>query len=67
MPLLWEDAKDLAYELGLLVEKGELQQPAPEIDPRKVEIAFMQAKIDQGIYEIGAVVEMLVLDIASRR
>jgi len=65
VPLLWEDAKDLAYEEGLLVEKGALQQPAPEIDPRKVEIAFMRAKIDQAIYEIGVEVEILTTQIVS--
>ena len=67
VPLLWGDAKDLAYDLGLLVERGELQQPTPEIDSRKVEITFMNAKMDQAIYEIGVEVEILAAQIVSGR
>jgi hypothetical protein len=45
-PLLWESAKIFAYEVGLLVGEGELQNPAPEIDPAVVEAAFAQAMRD---------------------
>jgi hypothetical protein len=60
VPLLWEDAKIFAYEVGLLVGNGELQEPAPEVDPQRVEIAFRHARIDMAIYEIGVGVEILV-------
>lgn len=44
-PLLWEDAKDFAYELGLLVREGDLQKPVPEVDPFRVELEFTRAKL----------------------
>ena len=65
VPLLWEDAKDFAYEVGLLTEKGKLQEPAPEVDPERVEIAFIHARVDQSLYEFGVAVEELAAEIAA--
>lgn len=67
VPLLWEDAKIFAYETGLLAGKGELQQPAPEVDPKRVEIAFLETKIDMVLYEIGVGAEILAAEIMSHR
>ena len=41
-PLAFYDARDLAYDLGILVGDGELQDPAPDVDPMDVEIAFIK-------------------------
>jgi len=35
-------AKELAYEIGLLVDDGELADPAPEVNPIVVDTAFLQ-------------------------
>jgi hypothetical protein len=47
IPLGWEASKNLAYELGILAGRGELQDPAPQIDPLAVERAFEEAR--QGV------------------
>lgn len=53
-PLLWEDARNFAYEVGLLAGEGELQNPAPEVDPDLVELAF----VDAGLGMVSAQLEM---------
>ncbi len=43
IPLMFCDARDLAYDLGVLVGDGELQDPTPDVDPMDVEIAFLKS------------------------
>ena len=42
MLLMFYEARDLGYDLGLLVGEGELQNPPPEINPPVVEAAFQK-------------------------
>jgi hypothetical protein len=44
IPLGWEAAKNLAYEFGILAGEGELQDPAPQVDPLDVELAFAEVR-----------------------
>jgi len=37
--------KELAYEVGLLVDSGELADPAPEVNPMVVDTAFLQTGV----------------------
>lgn len=50
------DARDLAYDLGLLVGNGQLVEPAPEIAPDRVSAAFRRNTLAQAsalVDEIG--------------
>ena len=65
-PLYFYDARDFAYDLGLLVSEGGkpvLADPAPSVDPSAVASRFA----DSGLAELRGVIEMGGALLASMR
>ena len=45
IPMMFSEARDLAFDLGILVGDGEFHDPAPEVDPEIVESAFLSSAL----------------------
>jgi hypothetical protein len=49
LPMCYEDARDLAYRLGILDGRGLFRNPPPDVEPEVIENAFLEnaiAKLD---------------------
>lgn len=43
-PMLFDDAKDLAFDLDIMLDGGAIANPLPTVDPKLVEAAFAKTK-----------------------
>lgn len=44
IPMLFDDAKELAFDLEIMLNGGAIADPLPTVDPKLVEAAFAKAK-----------------------
>jgi len=42
IPMRFFDARDFAYDVGVLVGDGDFANPLPEVDPADIRIAFLE-------------------------